>query len=158
MVSLAKPTRKLLVKPILLFVALSPVLGARAAIALPTKTVLVLYPNNRLVPGNVAVDHGLSDVLMSDGGRSVRTFSEFLDRPEFSGDAYEDLEVAYLHGKYAASPPDAIVTVSNEALSFVVRHRTQFAVLQSRLAALRSDAIVFTPGPTGPAVSLSAAP
>ena len=67
MVSLAKPTRKLLVKPILLFVALSPVLGARAAIALPTKTVLVLYSNNRLVPGNVAVDHGLGDVLMSDG-------------------------------------------------------------------------------------------
>ena len=124
MVSLAKPTRKL-VEPILLFVALSPVLGARAAIALPTKTVLVLYSNNRLVPGNVAVDHGLSDVLMSDGGRSVRTFSEFLDRPEFSGDAYEDLEVAYLHGKYATSPPDAIVTVSNEALGFVVRHRTQ---------------------------------
>jgi signal transduction histidine kinase len=124
-VSLAKPTRKLLVKPILLFVALSPVLEARAAIALPTKTVLVLYSNNRLVPGNVAVDHGLSDVLMSDGGRSVRTFSEFLDRPEFSGDAHEDLEVAYLHGKYATSPPDVIVTVSNEALSFVVRHRTQ---------------------------------
>jgi signal transduction histidine kinase len=122
---LVKPTRKLLVRPTLFFVALSLVLGARSAIALPTKTVLVLYSNNRLVPGNVAVDHGLSDVLMSDGGRSVRTFSEFLDRPEFSGDAYEDLEVAYLHGKYATSPPDAIVTVSNEALGFAVRHRAQ---------------------------------
>jgi hypothetical protein len=106
-VSLAKPTQKLLAEPILLLVAFSLVLGARAAIAFPTKTVLVLYSNNRLVPGNVAVDHGLSDALMSDGERSVRTYSEFLDRPEFSGDAYEDLEAAYLHGKYATSPPDA---------------------------------------------------
>jgi signal transduction histidine kinase len=107
------------------FVALSLVFGARSTIAVPTKSVLVLYSNNRLVPGNVAVDHGLSDALLSDGGRSVRTYSEFLDRPEFGGDAYENLVVAYLHGKYATSPPDAIVTVSNEALSFVVRHRAQ---------------------------------
>jgi signal transduction histidine kinase len=123
--NLAKHTKKLLANLTLSFVALSLVLGARFAIALPTKSVLVLYSNNRLVPGNVAVDHGLSDALMSDGGRSVRSYSEFLDRPEFSGDAYENLEVAYLHGKYATAPPDAIVTVSNEALSFVVRHRAQ---------------------------------
>ncbi len=125
MVNPVKHTQKLLVNPTLLFVALSFVLGVRLAIALPTKSVLVLYSNNRLVPGNVAVDHGLRDALMSDGDRSVRTYSEFLDRPEFSGDAYENLVVAYLHGKYAASPPDVIVTVSDDALRFVVRHRAQ---------------------------------
>ena len=125
MVSLSKQTQRLLIHPTLLFIAVSFVLGSRSAIPLPTKCVLVLYSNNRLVPGNVAVDHGLSDTLTSDGDRSVRTFSEFLDRPDFSGDAYESLEVAYLHGKYAASPPDAIVTVSNDALRFVVRHRAQ---------------------------------
>lgn len=123
MVSLAKQTQKLLINPTLLFITLSLALGSRSAISLPTKCVLVLYSNNRLVPGNVEVDHGLSDTLTTDGDRSVRTFSEFLDRPDFSGDVYENLEVAYLHGKYATSPPDAIVTVSNDALSFVVRHR-----------------------------------
>ncbi len=100
-------------------------LGARSAIGLPVKSVLVLYSNNRLVPGNVEVDHGLSAVLASAGEGSVRTHSEFLDSPEFSGDSYENLEVAYLHGKYAASPPDAIVAVANTALSFIVRHRAQ---------------------------------
>jgi signal transduction histidine kinase len=124
-VNLLRHTQKLLENPTLWFVALSLLLGARFAIALPTKNVLVLYSNNRLVPGNVAVDHGLTDALMSDGDRSVRTYSEFLDNPEFSGDAYENLVVAYLHGKYATSPPDAIVTVSNDALSFVARHRAQ---------------------------------
>jgi hypothetical protein len=64
-VSLAKPTQKLLVMPTLLFVALSLGLGARSTIALPTKTVLVLYSNNRLVPGNVAVDQVLINLVLN---------------------------------------------------------------------------------------------
>jgi signal transduction histidine kinase len=99
--------------------------GMTLADAPATKSVLVLYSNNRLVPGNVAVDHGLTSALMRDVDRPVRAYSEFLDHPEFSGEAYEELMVAYLHGKYAASPPGAIVAVSDEALSFIVRHRAQ---------------------------------
>lgn len=109
----------------LLFVASLLALGARAAISLPIKRVLVIYSNNRLVPANVEFYHGLSDALLSGGEQSVRIYSEFLDRPEFSGDAYENLEVAYLHGKYAAAPPDIIVAVADEALGFVVRHRAE---------------------------------
>jgi len=100
-------------------------LAPLSAIAVPAKSVLVLYSNNRLVPGNVAVDHGLGAALQNTGERSVRTYSEFLDSPEFSGEAYENLVVSYLHGKYAGSPPDAIVAVSDDALGFIVRHRAQ---------------------------------
>jgi signal transduction histidine kinase len=100
-------------------------LAPLAAIAVPARSVLVLYSNNRLVPGNVAVDRGLGAALLSTGERSVRTYSEFLDSPEFSGEAYENLVVSYLHGKYAGSPPDAIVAVSDDALGFIVRHRAQ---------------------------------
>jgi len=100
-------------------------LAPLSAIAAPAKSVLVLYSNNRLVPGNVAVDHGLGAALQNTGERSVRTYSEFLDSPEFSGEAYENLVVSYLHGKYAGSPPDAIVAVSDDALGFIVRHRAQ---------------------------------
>ncbi|MGO9935382.1 MAG: hypothetical protein ACLPV8_26710 [Steroidobacteraceae bacterium] len=60
-------------------------LEARSAIGLPAKSVLELYSNNRLVPGNVEVDHGLSAALASAVEGSVRTCSEFLDSPEFSG-------------------------------------------------------------------------
>jgi signal transduction histidine kinase len=139
-VNLVKPTRRLFANLTLWFVALSLVLGARFAIALPTKNVLVLYSNNRLVPANIEVDHGLSDALMRDGDRSIRTYSEFLDRPEFGGDAYEDLVVAYLHGKYATTPPDVIVTVSNDALSFVVRHRAQLFPRAPIVSAVASTA------------------
>src|SRR5271170_5932247 len=117
--------RKPSVVLLLLLAALSLLLGASSASTLDTKTVLVLYAYNRLVPGTVAVDHGLTAALIRDGDQSVRMHSEFLDNPEYSGIAYEDLMVMYLHGKYATSPPDAIVVITDDALSFVVRHRAQ---------------------------------
>jgi signal transduction histidine kinase len=125
MVNVTAPVRKLASNLGLLLVAAALLLGTMSAAALDTKRVLVLYSNNRLVPGNVALDRGLSAMLRSAGVRSVRSYSEFLDRPEFSGDAYENLVVSYLHGKYATSPPDAIVAVSDDAFSFVVLHRGQ---------------------------------
>ena len=90
-----------------------------------TRNVLVLYSNNRLVPGNVAVDRGLRAALQSTPDRPVQLFSEFLDRPEFSGEAYEATMTTYLREKYAARPPDAIVAVSDEALDFLLRNRAQ---------------------------------
>src|SRR5271167_3214395 len=119
------PLRGLAAASGMLCLAVSLLLEAGTASAIAAKNVLILYSNNRLVPGNVAVDRGLVAALSSGGGRTVRIYSEFLDQPEFSGNAYEDLVVAYLHGKYAASPPDAMVAVSDSALSFVVRRRAQ---------------------------------
>jgi signal transduction histidine kinase len=109
---------------VLLFAAARPPASAGTA-NIAVKRVVVLYSNNRLVPGNIEIDLGLRRVLMSHGAESARVFSEFLDNPEFSGDAYEQLMISYLHGKYAPSPPDAIVAVSDDALSFVIRHRAR---------------------------------
>jgi signal transduction histidine kinase len=109
--------------PIVLVAAGWVLLGQAASPA--TKDVLVLYSNNRLVPGNVAVDRGLRATLTSATDHPVLVFSEFLDQPEFSGEAYERTMTTYLREKYAARPPDAIVTVSDEALDFVFRHRSQ---------------------------------
>lgn len=119
-------------------------LGGLCEPALATNRVLILYSFNRLVPGNVAFDGAVIAALKGVGDQSVRTYSEFLDHPEFSGDAYDSLEIAYLRGKYATSPPDAIVAVADDALSFVVHHRAQlfpsapviYAVVSS--AALKS--------------------
>ena len=98
---------------------------AQAAATEP-RNVLVLYSNNRLVPGNVAVDRGSRAVLTSPSNPPVQLFSEFLDRPEFSGPAYEATMTTYLREKYTMRPPAAIVTVSDEALDFVLRMRPQF--------------------------------
>ena len=55
---------------------------APAAMAGQTRNVLVLYSQNRLVPGNIAVDRGLR-AATGDARRigPSRLFSEFLDRP-----------------------------------------------------------------------------
>jgi signal transduction histidine kinase len=110
-------------KPALYLAALCLLLLAQSALAVETRNVLVLYSNNRLVPGNVAVDRGLRAAIRSSADQPVQLFSEFLDRPEFSGPAYEATVMAYLREKYAERPPDAIVSVSDEALDFLLRNR-----------------------------------
>src|SRR5277367_1041230 len=139
--------RTLLSLSAMLFAVLPFLLVVQSAYALATKSVLVLYSNNRLVPGNVAVDHGIAAALVDEGDRPVQTYSEFLDHPEFSGDTYENLVVAYLHGKYAASPPDAIIAVSDDALSFVVRHRAQLFPAAPVVYAVVSTPLLRTIGP-----------
>jgi signal transduction histidine kinase len=97
---------------------------AQSAATSSPKRVLVLYSYNRLAPGNVEINHGL-DAALNLGDKRVLTYSEFLDYPEFNGDLYENVVVAYLRGKYATAPPDAIVTVAEDALGFIVRRRAQ---------------------------------
>lgn len=98
-------------------------LGANGAAAATSMRVLALYSFNRLVPGNIEFDQGLSAELTGSGAGSLRLFSEFLDTPEFHGDEYENLMAAYLRGKYANAPPDVIIALAGNALQFVMRHR-----------------------------------
>ena len=72
-------------RPFLLVTALWFLL-IQAAMAVETRNVLVVYSNNRLVPGNVEVDRGLRAAMVSSAERPVTILSEFLDNPEFSGD------------------------------------------------------------------------
>ena len=109
---------------ILAVAALWLFLGHAVGAAEP-KNVLVLYSNNRLVPGNVEVDHGLRAMLTDPTARPVEIFSEFLDRPDFGGSSYEETETTYLREKYASRRPGVIVAVSDDALDFVLRHRAR---------------------------------
>jgi signal transduction histidine kinase len=97
---------------------------ALPAIAMAGKNVLVLYANNRLLPGNIAVDRGLREGV-ADVMPPVAVYSEFLDAPEFSGDAYAATMSDYLRRKYSLHPPDVIVAVSDDAVAFVLRYRDQ---------------------------------
>jgi signal transduction histidine kinase len=111
-------------KPIVVVAALWLLVGQAAGAAV-SRNVLVLYSNNRLVPGNIEVDHGLRSIMTGPAVPPVQIFSEFLDRPDFGGAAYEDTETTYLREKYSARPPDAIVAVSDDALDFLLRRRAQ---------------------------------
>ncbi|MDM0022458.1 sensor histidine kinase [Variovorax saccharolyticus] len=98
-------------------------LSGGGAMAVESRTVLVLYSNGRLVPGNVAVEAGLRSALESSAERPVTVFTEFLDNPDFTGDRYERTVTTYLRDKYADHPPSVVVAVARESLDFVLRHR-----------------------------------
>jgi signal transduction histidine kinase len=106
---------------------LAAVLCASSAVVLaaPSRNLLVLYSNSRLLPGIVAADRGLRDVLAHDTTLPIRLFSEFLDSPEFGGEAYERTLVAYLNSKYSDQRPQALLAVNDAAFVFLVRHRQE---------------------------------
>jgi signal transduction histidine kinase len=85
--------------------------------------VLVLYSNNRVLPANLEVDRGLREILDALPQRRVELFTEFLDRPTFSGPAFEQVFAAYVRDKYALRPPDLVVVVGYPALDFLLRNR-----------------------------------
>jgi signal transduction histidine kinase len=92
------------------------------AVAAEAKQVLVVYPNSRLLPANIAFDSGLRQVFDADPGHPIKIFAEFLDEPEFGGDRYELTVSNYLREKYADRPPDAVVAGS-DALILLLRYR-----------------------------------
>ncbi|MDM0075609.1 sensor histidine kinase [Variovorax sp. J2P1-59] len=93
------------------------------ATAAETRNVLVLFSNNRLLPANVEVDRGLREGIANTAQRHVDLFEEFLDRPTFSGPAFDQTLNTYLREKYATRPPAAIVVAGEPALEFMLRHR-----------------------------------
>jgi signal transduction histidine kinase len=97
--------------------------SGRPAAAAGAKNVLVLYSNNRLTRANVEMERGLHSAIPITTAHPVNWFDEFLDRPRFGGEAHERTMVTYLRDKYAAQPPDLIVSLGDEALDFLVRHR-----------------------------------
>ncbi|MET0916871.1 MAG: ATP-binding protein [Burkholderiales bacterium] len=100
-------------------------LAAPVALAAPTKSVLVLYSNNRLLPANTEIDRGLRETIVHSVDSSVEVYAEFLDQPAFSGPAYEVSFARYLRAKYVARPPQALVVAGEQALEFVLRERAE---------------------------------
>ncbi len=101
------------------FLALLP-----PAHAAQSKSVLVLYENNRLLPANVEADRALNEVVTSRA-QAPEVNAEFLDYPRFQGDAFTSTVTTYLRDKYASHPPDVIVAGGSGALDFLLRHRAQ---------------------------------
>jgi signal transduction histidine kinase len=116
---------------LLLFHILIQIAGLLAVHSLPaiaaqeTRYVLVLYSNGRLLPANIEIDHGLREAIQTSGDRPVIMYDEFLDIPRFGGEGHTRTLATYLREKYASRPPDVIVAVSDEALRFLLRNRTE---------------------------------
>ncbi len=107
----------------LLLLALLLVLPFATAHAAAPEQVLVLYSNGRPLPANAEFDAGMAEVLGERSDVKVSLSSEFLDFPNFSGEAYERTVAAYLHDKYAQRRPRLIIAGGDQALAFAVRQR-----------------------------------
>jgi signal transduction histidine kinase len=105
---------------LLLLLLIGPWAMAHAA---APEHVLVLYSNGRPLPANAEFDAGMADVLGERSDVKVSLSSEFLDFPNFGGEAYERTVAAYLHDKYAQRQPRLIIAGGDEALAFAVRQR-----------------------------------
>jgi len=100
-------------------------LGSGVPGACAAADVLLVYSQNRLLPGNIDFERGLRETSGGEATRGVKFFAEFLDSPEFGGEAHETRTAVYLHEKYAGRPPRVIVGAGAGALAFLVRHRAE---------------------------------
>jgi signal transduction histidine kinase len=102
--------------------------------------VLVLYAYGRLLPGNVAFEKGLRQVLADGAAAPVEQFDEFLDVPRFASEAHLLSLERYLREKYAERPPGALVVVGEAALRFLLdRRESLFAGIPVILGAIDRD-------------------
>jgi signal transduction histidine kinase len=108
-----------------LVLAVLSILHAPAAAAAEAKNVLVLFSNARLLPANVEAEGALRETLAKAQGGPVDVFAEFLDAPHFEGERYAATVAAYLREKYSSRPPDAVVAGGDEALAFLLLHRSR---------------------------------
>jgi signal transduction histidine kinase len=106
-------------------VLLCATLCAADTLAVEPRNILVLFGNGRLVQANAEIERALRKAVPDTVDRPVRVFSEFLDGPEFVGDAYESSLMSFLRDKYARHAPDVVVAVTKESLDFMLRHRAQ---------------------------------
>ena len=108
-----------------LLVACCVLAVAPLVMAAPARDVLVIFSNNRLLPANIEVDRAMRGALATSADRNVELFVEFLDRPAFSGPAFETIMATYLRDKYTTRPPEVIVPAGGPALAFLLRNRAQ---------------------------------
>ena len=86
-------------------------------------TVVVLYPDDRVLPETHAWDSGLRATLAAPPGRVLELRNEFLDAAGGAGDA--PALVDYLRRKYEGVRVALVVPVTTPAYAFVARHRDE---------------------------------
>ena len=98
---------------------------AGLAATAPARNVLMLFANGRLLPANVEVDRGMSEVFAAHPDAHVDLSVEFLDAPKFGGAAFGNTMATYLREKYASRPPEVVIVAGEIALDFVLASRAQ---------------------------------
>jgi signal transduction histidine kinase len=105
----------------LLATAAAPTSGAGRS-----RTVLVIYSNERSLPANIQVDDSLRETLQVTTRLDLKYQTEFLDYPHYgdeSDEAYDTLISNFFRAKYAGQPINLVVAAGPQALRFMRRHQ-----------------------------------
>src|SRR4030095_13266620 len=89
------------------------------------KQVLVLYWYNKDYPGNVAFDQYFQATLKSARSDQIEYYPEYLESNRFPGDEQSIALRDYLKRKYENRPIDVVVAVTDAALEFLLKYRSE---------------------------------
>jgi signal transduction histidine kinase/ABC-type uncharacterized transport system substrate-binding protein len=89
------------------------------------KSVVLLYPDPRLLPESIAVEQGIRSTLESAVGSGVDLYTEYLDLGLLSKDQSERLLTRFLRQKYQGRKVDLVIPVAFPALRFFLQHRAE---------------------------------
>jgi signal transduction histidine kinase/ABC-type uncharacterized transport system substrate-binding protein len=104
------------------------------------RTVVLLYPEARLLPEILAVEDAIRPALDPDG--AVSLYTEYLDLARTTDVEYERQVIALLREKYASRRVDLIMPVAFPALRFFLSHRAElFPGVPAVFAAANLDAV-----------------
>jgi PAS domain S-box-containing protein len=87
--------------------------------------VLVLYSDERLVPGNIIVDEAIRATFAADTSHRIELYSEFLDGVRFPGEEQRQRQRDFFREKYRERPPDLVMAIGGGALAFLAERPTE---------------------------------
>ena len=87
------------------------------------KKVLMLYWDNKEIPGNISFDQGFLAGMRSEPRDTWEVYNEYLDSARFPGEHQYRILYEYLRQKYAGTWIDVVVATPDPALEFLLQHR-----------------------------------
>jgi signal transduction histidine kinase len=99
------------------------VLGLFPGVVFAEHHVLLVFDEDKDLPGLAAINRSLRDGLRAEFGADVAFYSESLQLSQFGGEEHDRVLDDYFRRKYAGKRVDLIVAVMGPTLDFLLRHR-----------------------------------
>jgi signal transduction histidine kinase len=84
--------------------------------------VLLLFDEDKTLPGLAALDQGFRSTLTTELKDQVEFFTESMNLSQFNDQHYADVLAAHYARKYRSRQPDLVVAVMGPSLTFLLRH------------------------------------
>src|SRR5262245_48823748 len=112
-------------------VTLFPVETVTRAAEAPPKSVLILsegsaqpYTTGPVLPTTLVLRAALEKALR-ESGQALNVYEEMIDRVRFDSEPYDRQLLALYQSKYSNPAPDLVITLTEPALDFALRHRAE---------------------------------